>query len=219
MPSLSTYGVTHPPRSNPPLRSSSGPPRPCITPSTETMVVVVSFMVAVPFSLVSQRRLIAFLGEDRVDLAEGLRQAFLRAHGGELLHRLDGRKLALDRHPGLPAVDRSGWSPARSSSGARCWACRPRSRSHRGRRADVEAGPRPPPRTRAADRPPGRSCGTRRGRRGAGREHRPSQGRSAAPTSARAGADRPRAARPAPARRRTRPPASSCATKGPFGRR
>src|SRR5688572_11402910 len=50
MDSLSAYGVTHPPRSNPPLRSSSGPPSPCITPSTETCVTVVSFMVAVPFS-------------------------------------------------------------------------------------------------------------------------------------------------------------------------
>src|SRR6266542_4439213 len=44
--------MAHPPRSNPPLRSSSGPPRPCITPSTETFVVVVSFMVAGPFSFV-----------------------------------------------------------------------------------------------------------------------------------------------------------------------
>src|SRR5713101_4719841 len=41
----------HPPRSNPPLRFSSGPPGPCTTPSTETCVVVVSFMIAVPFSL------------------------------------------------------------------------------------------------------------------------------------------------------------------------
>ena len=39
------------PRSNPPLGSSSRPPIPCATPSTETNVVV-SFMVAVPFSLV-----------------------------------------------------------------------------------------------------------------------------------------------------------------------
>src|SRR5512132_1637282 len=52
MASLSNECVTHPPRSNPPLRSSSGPPSPCITPSTETIVVVVSFMIAVPFSLV-----------------------------------------------------------------------------------------------------------------------------------------------------------------------
>src|SRR5829696_5212492 len=42
--------MAHPPRSNPPLRSSSGPPRPCITPATETFVTVVSFMVTVPFS-------------------------------------------------------------------------------------------------------------------------------------------------------------------------
>src|SRR5215217_4426821 len=50
--SLSQSGVVHPPRSNPPLRSSSRLLMPCITPSTETNVVVVSFMVAVPFSLV-----------------------------------------------------------------------------------------------------------------------------------------------------------------------
>ena len=35
--SLSKSGRAHPPRSNPPLRSSSGPPSPCITPSTETL--------------------------------------------------------------------------------------------------------------------------------------------------------------------------------------
>src|SRR5439155_11817864 len=34
--------MAHPPRSKPPLRSSSGPPNPCITPSTETFVVVVN---------------------------------------------------------------------------------------------------------------------------------------------------------------------------------
>src|SRR5215211_2762027 len=51
MASSSNEWVTHPPRSNPPLRSSSGPPSPCITPSTVTIVVVVSFMIAVPFSL------------------------------------------------------------------------------------------------------------------------------------------------------------------------
>src|SRR5438874_126205 len=45
----------HPPRWNRPRSSSSGPPGPCITPSTETCVVVVSFMVAVPFSLVVVR--------------------------------------------------------------------------------------------------------------------------------------------------------------------
>src|SRR5947209_156660 len=52
MASLSNSGATHPPRSNPPLRSSSGPPSPCITPSTVTIVLVVSFMIAVPFSLI-----------------------------------------------------------------------------------------------------------------------------------------------------------------------
>src|SRR5215212_10119207 len=36
--------MAHPPRSKPPLRSSSGPPNPCITPSTETLVVVVNLM-------------------------------------------------------------------------------------------------------------------------------------------------------------------------------
>src|SRR6266851_4065750 len=107
----------HPPRSNLPRSSSSRPPGPCITPSTETCVVVVSFMVAVPFSLVwssfgwcrSSRQSSPastgfgrILGQDRVDLLDGLLQA---PHSGELLHRLDGRKLALDRHPGLPAAD------------------------------------------------------------------------------------------------------------------
>src|SRR6266542_4010308 len=51
MASSSNSGLAHPPRSNPPLRFSSGPPFPCTTPSTETCVVVVSFMIAVPFSL------------------------------------------------------------------------------------------------------------------------------------------------------------------------
>src|SRR6266540_7420944 len=36
--------MAHPPRSKPPLRSLSGPPNPCITPSTETLVVVVNLM-------------------------------------------------------------------------------------------------------------------------------------------------------------------------------
>src|SRR5215813_2410393 len=51
MASLSNSARAHPPRSNPPLRFSSGPRFPCTTPSTETCVVVVSFMIAVPFSL------------------------------------------------------------------------------------------------------------------------------------------------------------------------
>src|SRR5207342_3758222 len=48
---LSAIPMAHPPRSNPFLRSSSdAPPFPCITPSTVTCVMVVSFMIAVPFS-------------------------------------------------------------------------------------------------------------------------------------------------------------------------
>src|SRR6201989_210228 len=49
--SLSNTPMAHPPRLNPLLRSSSDtPPFPCITPSTVTCVMVVSFMIANPFS-------------------------------------------------------------------------------------------------------------------------------------------------------------------------
>src|SRR5215218_6453654 len=52
MVSLSNTPMAHPPRSNPFLRSSSdAPPFPCITPSTVTCVMVVSFIIVVPFSL------------------------------------------------------------------------------------------------------------------------------------------------------------------------
>jgi hypothetical protein len=45
MVSSSNTPMAHPPRSNPFLRSSSdAPPFPCITPSTVTCVMVVSFM-------------------------------------------------------------------------------------------------------------------------------------------------------------------------------
>src|SRR5215208_5167626 len=44
MASLSNSGLAHPPRSNPPRSFSCCAPFPCITPSTETCVVVVSFM-------------------------------------------------------------------------------------------------------------------------------------------------------------------------------
>src|SRR5919108_6459506 len=66
MASSSNSGVTHPPRSNPPLRSSSGPPSPCITPSTETIVMVVSFMVAGPFSLGCRRSVPPDRGADLI---------------------------------------------------------------------------------------------------------------------------------------------------------
>jgi hypothetical protein len=43
--SLSNTPMAHPPHANPPLRSSSdATPFPCITPSTVTCVMVVSFM-------------------------------------------------------------------------------------------------------------------------------------------------------------------------------
>jgi len=40
------------------------------------------------------------LGEDRVDLADGLGQALLHAHGQDPLHCLDPREDAFDRHSG-----------------------------------------------------------------------------------------------------------------------
>src|SRR5207245_8210452 len=46
--SSSKCGTSHPPRVNPRPRSSSGPPGPCITPSTETNVVTVSFIALSP---------------------------------------------------------------------------------------------------------------------------------------------------------------------------
>src|SRR5438876_12019418 len=104
--------MAHPPRSKPPLRSSSGPPNPCITPSTETLVVVVSFMVAVPSSLSlslvgwltwsqplsSDLALDSFFSEDGIDLADGLAQSLFRAHGQDLLHGLGAGEHDLDRH-------------------------------------------------------------------------------------------------------------------------
>ena len=64
--------------SNPPLRSSSGAPIPCITPSTETNVVVVSFMAAIPFSLLwsSFGRL-----KKRISMSESRRSARLDENG------------------------------------------------------------------------------------------------------------------------------------------
>jgi hypothetical protein len=46
--SSSKCGTSQPPRANPSERSSSGPPGPCITPSTETKVVTVSFIASIP---------------------------------------------------------------------------------------------------------------------------------------------------------------------------
>src|SRR5688572_3225853 len=47
-PSSSPYAAVHPPRSNPPRRSSSGPPGPWYTPSTLSIIDAVSFMVIAP---------------------------------------------------------------------------------------------------------------------------------------------------------------------------
>ena len=45
---LMAVGRGPPPRSNPPRRSSSGPPGPWYTPSTVSIIVAVSFMVIAP---------------------------------------------------------------------------------------------------------------------------------------------------------------------------
>src|SRR5436305_5061862 len=117
MASLSAYGVTHPPRSNPPLRSSSGPPSPCITPSTVTIVMVVSFMIAVPFSLVCSRSIqpdrgADLIGRSRVRPADSFRAA-RRLHDPverqECVHRQPHRLPLLrgtERH--ISSVDQSG---------------------------------------------------------------------------------------------------------------
>ena len=47
-PSSSAYAAVHPPRSNPPRRSSSGPPGPWYTPSRVSIIDAVSFMVIAP---------------------------------------------------------------------------------------------------------------------------------------------------------------------------
>src|SRR5580658_6522563 len=54
--SLSPFPRAHPPRSNPFLRSSSDAwPSPCITPSMVTLVMVVSFMIAIPLPAATPR--------------------------------------------------------------------------------------------------------------------------------------------------------------------
>src|SRR5438067_3567906 len=70
--------MAHPPRSKPPLRSSSGPPNPCITPSTETLVVVVNLMSWSP------AHLHAWCAHE-ARIASRLREAVLRLTRRELL--------------------------------------------------------------------------------------------------------------------------------------
>ena len=55
--SLSKCGMAHPPRSNPPHSPPPAAESPCITPSTETFMLTVSFMVMVPFSSGWSRRI------------------------------------------------------------------------------------------------------------------------------------------------------------------
>src|SRR2546427_3842067 len=93
MASLSNTDVTHPPRSNPPLRSSSAPPSPCITPSTVTIVRVVSFMGS---SLLSWWSFSFDRTEGRISSVE--RGSVLQAHSASfrnilLVHR-DPRQVA-----------------------------------------------------------------------------------------------------------------------------
>src|SRR5437762_6135936 len=77
--SSSNRGATHPPRSNPPLRSSSGPPGPCITPSTDTNVVTVSFISSTPGPPPSAGDAIRDVGgERRLQDAHGLEGEVLR---------------------------------------------------------------------------------------------------------------------------------------------
>jgi hypothetical protein len=67
--SSSKCGTSQPPRSNPPLRSSSAPPGPCITPSTDTNVVVVSFMVPIlPRELPGGGKMICQGSKVRIDV-------------------------------------------------------------------------------------------------------------------------------------------------------
>src|SRR5688500_17433563 len=44
----SKYGIAHPPCSNPPLLSSSGWPGPCITPSSDSCSLMISFRTMAP---------------------------------------------------------------------------------------------------------------------------------------------------------------------------
>src|SRR5215203_3208171 len=115
--------MAHPPRSNPPLRSSSGPPSPCITPATETFVLVVSFMVAVPFSLVwscpsprpagrGRSRLREVFGETVQDFGPALPSAVaVRARGDTLVPHGDPCRARefLERH-GQQALERPVWT-------------------------------------------------------------------------------------------------------------
>src|SRR5918993_346535 len=100
---LSPTPKAHPPRSNPFLRSSSdAPPFPCITPSTETCVVVVNFMIAVPFSLGAP--LVGGL-TPATNTSAPIRHASRTSFAG-----LQERRLSAIRKPGLGRVRRCCWT-------------------------------------------------------------------------------------------------------------
>src|SRR5215211_4621132 len=105
MASSSNTGATQPPRSNPPRRSSSGAPSPCMTPSRVINVTVASFMVLAPFSLVGTDRLVDLgLFPPVADARRAVE------HGGEILEQLEPivERAALDQvegDVGIPVED------------------------------------------------------------------------------------------------------------------
>src|SRR5262245_40896685 len=89
-----------------PFSGSSAPSfAAAMNPSSDMPNAAITFAIRLHLPSCGDRGRRAALSQDRVDLARGLRQALLSSHRHELFHRLDGRELALDRHPGLPAAD------------------------------------------------------------------------------------------------------------------
>src|SRR3954447_26382291 len=85
--SLSPTPRAHPPRSNPFLRSSSdAPPFPCITPSTVTCVMVVSFMVRPLYSWGSRYNRSEARNSSTSKLLLGCGLQSLRVAGVDLVH-------------------------------------------------------------------------------------------------------------------------------------
>src|SRR5918911_1887938 len=62
------------------------------------------------------------LGQDRVDLANGPRSAFVRARGQDPLHGLDAWEATLDRHARTPDVDLLDRDTRRGQRRAPVWA-------------------------------------------------------------------------------------------------
>src|SRR5258706_14587878 len=110
MASLSNSGLAHPPRSNPPLRFSSGPPFPCTTPSTETCVVVVSFMIAVPLHLggAPHGRPLTPATNTSASIRHRLPDFFRGLSGTPVLSDPTARRFRGDRGAHRPGYDRPG---------------------------------------------------------------------------------------------------------------